>query len=117
MSCTFFGLTGAAVWLIEQGHVSPDTHELINAAARSNAVDVIKAIIAKGGSTKHWSYFGRTPLAQAAARGHVQVVKLLLAEGNDPEEEDEDGTTPLEWCDDDDCDELIVAAIKAKGEK
>jgi len=40
---------------------------------------------------------GRTPLHNAAANGHKEIVELLIAKGVDVNARDNDGYTPLDW--------------------
>ena len=40
---------------------------------------------------------GRTPLHEAAGRGHSDILKLLLAHGADRTNVDSNGLTPLDW--------------------
>jgi hypothetical protein len=56
--------------------------------------------------------YGRTALHFAASQGRLAMVKLLLEWGANPNVEDEDGETPLDYADDDD---QVVKAPPAGG--
>ena len=71
----------------------------IHAAARAGQVDEVKRWLALGLSpNNNWNMpSGNTPLHEAAAYGHVGIVKLLLENGADVNRHNEGGVTPLHY--------------------
>jgi ankyrin repeat protein/CRP-like cAMP-binding protein len=70
--------------------------DLLAACAEGDAGEVARLLAAEGGAPPDAAdYGGRPAAAVAAARGHLECVKLLLAAGADPAAADGDGRTLL----------------------
>ncbi|MHC4119782.1 MAG: ankyrin repeat domain-containing protein [Planctomycetota bacterium] len=71
----------------------------IHAAARAGQYGKVEKWLALGLSPNNdWNMpSGNTPLHEAAAYGHVKIVRLLLAEGADVNKHNEGGETPLHY--------------------
>lgn len=71
----------------------------IHAAARAGQFGKVERWLALGVSPNNdWNMpSGNTPLHEAAAYGHVKIVKLLLEKGADVNKHNEGGVTPLHY--------------------
>src|SRR5512145_936213 len=75
------------------------SNQLLRAAEKGDVTQAKALLVA--GAEVDWvgrSGPGRTPLAEASLRGHVELVSLLLAHGADQDRKDRaTGMTPLGW--------------------
>ena len=60
-------------------------------------------LIQEGGEVNTQNEEGWTPLHKASNYGHVEVITALLAGGADKTIEDENGDTPVDVADNQDC--------------
>ena len=67
----------------------------LSLAANGACNDIIDLLIAHGANLNHMDSNGRTPLAEAAARGHTSTVRLLLERGAYVDTRDHEDFTPL----------------------
>jgi uncharacterized protein len=66
----------------------------LNAAIALNpSADIVEALLQQGANVNSRQHGGHTPLHEAAAAGHVDLVKLLLAHGADVSITDDSGKT------------------------
>jgi hypothetical protein len=71
--------------------------DLLSAAERGD-IDAVKlALSAKPGDKDTKNRFGRTPLMEAARKGHLAVVELLVAAGADRNLQNKMGQTAADW--------------------
>jgi cytohesin len=68
---------------------------LLNAAATAGDLAEVKRLVIDCGIDPNKGVNGRTPLREAAAWGHPEVVEFLLEHGADPNIQDNNGGTPL----------------------
>lgn len=79
------------------GASSSNAPDLLSAAERGD-VDAVKlALSAKPGDKDTKNRFGRTPLMEAARKGHLAVVELLVAAGADRSLQNKMGQTASDW--------------------
>ena len=73
-------------------------------ASENGQEEVVKKLIQAGGDVNEQEgEYGWTPLHRASLYGHVEVITALLAAGADKTIEDEDGDTPHDVADNQDC--------------
>ena len=94
--------TAAALILIAAGadpnHADASGVMPLHSAAMFGAVEVGRALLAKGARTEVFAQSARlTPLSQAAMVGHADFVDLLLAHRASVETRDPNGQTPLHF--------------------
>ena len=65
-----------------------DAGKQLREAAEAGKVDIVKLLIVDKVDVDAANDYGRTPLAIAAGRGHVEVVRVLIAAGADLESKD-----------------------------
>jgi uncharacterized protein len=66
-------------------------------AAEQGDIKAVKQHLDAGTDVNAKDKYGRTPLDEAARKGHKEIAKLLIAEGADVNAMDDDGDTPLDW--------------------
>ena len=65
-------------------------------AAEQGDIKAVKQHLDAGTDVNAKDKYGRTPLDEAARKGHKEIAKLLIAEGADVNAMDDDGDTPLD---------------------
>jgi len=96
------GMTDKVRFFLEQDpnlvHATDlDGGDLLHTAAALGQLHVAKILIAKGAAVEHGNRHDRTPLFEAAIRGHLDVIELLLASGADERAKDKRGWTAFDW--------------------
>ena len=66
-------------------------------------MEVVKGLIQAGGQVNRQDGKGATPLHVASGHGHVEVITALLAAGADKTIKNEDGDTPHDVANNQDC--------------
>ena len=74
---------------------SPDGTTALHWATRTDANDVVKALLTAGASASAANRYGVTPLALAAENGNTSIVQQLLSAGADPNTATPEGETVL----------------------
>jgi ankyrin repeat protein len=64
-------------------------------AAEQGDIKAVKQHLDAGTDVNAKDKYGRTPLDEAARKGHKEIAKLLIAEGADVNAKDQWGRTPL----------------------
>jgi ankyrin len=92
----YCGIAGILAFFVLSGCANPLTAPLIDASREGNVAEVQK-LLAQGAPIEvSGGKHDDSPLATAAAYGHLKVVKLLLKHGADPNKVDRGGITPLQ---------------------
>ena len=71
----------------------------LSCAAKEGKKDIVWLLLTRSdiGPDLNYGISGRTPLSQAAEKGHESIVKLLLERGAATDAKDKSGWTPLSW--------------------
>ena len=85
--------------LLQAKNITPDDYNAkLLKCASSGDTELVRLLIAAGANVNKEDGYGRTPLYEAAFKGHTECVKLLLAApGIDVNKANKDGETPLYW--------------------
>jgi ankyrin repeat protein len=90
------GRTGALALLIDKTSrsLSADTNAMIE-AAKHNHAEAVRLLVKDAGAAVDGLERGTVPLIEAAAKGHLQTVKVLLELGAKPKQKNKLGMTAL----------------------
>ncbi len=78
-------------WLLDNGCTTSLTE-----AVAFNRIDLVEKLLTADPASVN-ERPGRTPLHEAAGRGHLEILNRLLASGADPQALDEAGFKPIDW--------------------
>ena len=72
-----------------------DDVTLLHIASQQGHLEIVKVLIASGGSVNEADNDGATPLHIASQQGHLEIMKVLVAAGGSVNQAAKNGATPL----------------------